>query len=232
MIIHILQHQRDENEAYIKIWAKRKGILITRTLLYKDQHFPAFQHFDVLIIMGGSMNVHEVNKYPFLANEKTFIAGAIDSGKKIIGICLGAQLLAAALGGKVSKNPQKEIGWFPVTLTGEGMKSMIFDSLPSSFMTFHWHEDTFSIPQGAKRLAESNACANQAFSLGDDFLGLQFHPEITWKSLAGMEGASGSEPIKGKFVQTSKEIMKGKEFIGKNNIVMERILENFLESGF
>lgn len=228
MIIHILQHQEEENEGYIKTWAESKGFLISRTLLYRNQKLPERDDFDALVIMGGAMNVYEEDKYPFLALEKPFIAGAIRAGKKVLGICLGSQLLSVAAGGKVIKNDRDEIGWFPVRLTGKGASSKIFEGLPEDFMTFHWHGDTFSIPQGALYLAKSPACANQAFSLGTNVLALQFHPEITAESLEGFNSAAGTGVKPGPSVQTMDEIMKGGSHISGNNIIMGKILDNFL----
>lgn len=104
--------------------------------------------FDWLIIMRGSMNIYEEEKYPWLAVEKKFIARTIESGKIVLGICLGSQLIADVLGGRVSRNKYRELGWFPVTLTKEAKDSPVFSALPARFNVFQWHGDTFKIPQG------------------------------------------------------------------------------------
>ena len=137
--------------------------------------------FDWLIILGGPMNIYEEDKYPWLSKEKEFIHQAIASDKIVLGICLGAQLMADVLGGKVQRNVHREIGWFPVKLMPESKASRIFRVLPEEFMALHWHGDTFELPPGAVHTAESQACKNQAFELGKA-IGLQFHLESSLDS--------------------------------------------------
>src|SRR5574341_657976 len=142
MRLHSLQHEPFEGLANIEVWAKNKGHSITRTLLFNNEKLPQISDIDWLIIMGGSMNIYEEEKFPWLAEEKNFIAEAIANKKIVLGVCLGSQLIADVLGGKVSKNRHKEIGWFPVTLTKEARNSSIFSNLPEKFTAFHWHGDT------------------------------------------------------------------------------------------
>jgi GMP synthase-like glutamine amidotransferase len=131
------------------------------------------------------MNISEEERYPWLAAEKRLLVDAIAAGERVLGICLGAQLLADVLGGSVTRNPEVEIGWFPVEPTAEAGVLPGFEHLPSHFTALHWHGDTFSIPAGAVRLAGSAACANQGFAWGDGrVIGLQFHLEETPESLA------------------------------------------------
>src|SRR3972149_5577170 len=178
MRIHSLEHEPFEGLANIEVWAKKKGYIITRTLLFNNEELPEMNDFDWLVIMGGSMNVYEEEKYPWLREEKNLIAEAIASKKMILGVCLGAQLVADVLGGRVSKNRYNEIGWFPVTLTEEARNSSIFFNFPGTFTAFHWHGDTLRIPHGAKKIAQSEGCANQAFEYGKT-IGLQFHLEYS-----------------------------------------------------
>ena len=176
MRIHYLQHVPFEDLANIESWARSRGHDLSRTMLFSDEKLPEMDHFDWLIIMGGPMNIYEDEKYPWLSREKEFIRQAIASDKIVLGICLGAQLIADVLGGSVRRNEYREIGWFAVSLTEEGSTSPIFSVLPKSFVALHWHGDTFAIPPGAMRIAESQACANQAFIKGKA-IGLQFHLE-------------------------------------------------------
>jgi GMP synthase-like glutamine amidotransferase len=180
MRIHSRQHEPFEGLGNIEVWAKNKGHSISRTLLFKNEKLSENSNFDWLVIMGGSMNIYEEDKFPWLREEKNFIAKAIAANKILLGVCLGSQLIADVLGGKVSKNKFKEIGWFPVSLTREARNPSIFSSLPCTFTAFHWHGDTFKIPQGAKRIAQSEGCANQAFECGRA-IGLQFHLEYISK---------------------------------------------------
>jgi GMP synthase-like glutamine amidotransferase len=129
------------------------------------------------------MNVYEEDRYPFLKCEDLFIKETIQRGKRILGICLGAQLIAKALGSTVTKSPVKEIGWCEVSLTEEGLKDPLFTALPKAFPVFQWHEDTFETPKLGTRLATSTAVPNQAFRYGDNAYGLQFHLEVTMEMI-------------------------------------------------
>lgn len=156
------------------------------TQLWAGDSFPGLDQFDGLFILGGPMNVHEHEEHPWLEPEKQFIADSIAAGKTIVGVCLGAQLLAIALGGSVAQNPHNEIGWFPVDLTPPGRKNPLCGRLPQQFMAFHWHGDRFSVPPAAIHVARSEACEEQGFVYGDRIVGLQFHLESTEESIASV----------------------------------------------
>ena len=132
-----------------------------------------------VIILGGPMNVYEEDKYPYLKDEDTFIKKVLDEKVPFLGICLGAQLLAKASGAKVTKAREEEIGFSSVKLTGEGEEDPLFRGLGKEIDVFQWHQDTFGIPSGGTLLAVSEACRNQAFRIGNNAYGLQFHPEMT-----------------------------------------------------
>ncbi|MFA6320332.1 MAG: type 1 glutamine amidotransferase [Candidatus Omnitrophota bacterium] len=132
-----------------------------------------------IISMGGPMNVYEEADYPFLRDEDIFLKKAIQEEVPILGICLGAQLLAKACGAKVRKAPKKEMGWSKINLTYDGERDQFFAGLPTELEVFQWHEDTFDIPKGAVSLANSEYCCNQAFRFGKNAYGLQFHIEVT-----------------------------------------------------
>jgi len=138
---------------------------------------PDVRRYHGLIVLGGPMGVGQADRYPHLAMEADAIRAALDARMPVLGICLGAQLMAAALGGRVFKNPVKEIGWYDVTPTPEGESDPLFSSFAGTEKIFQWHGDTFSLPHGAVHLAESVDCANQAFRFGDYAYGLQFHLE-------------------------------------------------------
>lgn len=225
MRIHSLEHEPFEGLANIEIWAKKKGHSISRTLLFNNEELPDMNDFDWLFIMGGSMNIYEDNKYPWLASEKNFIAEAIAHKKVVIGICLGSQLIADVLGGRVSKNRYKEIGWFQVSLAKEARNSSIFSALPSKFMAFHWHGDTFKIPSGAARIAESEGCANQAFEYGR-VIGLQFHLEYSAGSINIMFKNCGDEIVKGKYIQKPDEIVSHIGNVAGTQRLLDMLLDN------
>ncbi len=148
----------------------------------KGQEFPQDpKEFSLVLILGGPMNVYEEDKYPFLIQELSFIKKCLSAGTKVLGICLGAQIIARALDAKVTKNDKKEIGWFDIELTEDGKRSPLFAGLPEQLKVFHWHGDTFDIPNGASRLAHSGLCRNQAFvyeSGHESAVALQYHVEI------------------------------------------------------
>lgn len=202
MRLHYLQHVPYENSGNIEAWAKKKGHSLSKTVLYYDEALPDLDRFDWLVVMGGAMNIYEEREYPFLPREKKFIADAMKANKLVLGVCLGAQLIADAAGGEVTANKHKEIGWHKVTLTPEAKKSQVFKSLPPTFTAFHWHGDTFSIPPGAVRTASSEACENQAFEMNNGrIVGLQFHLESTDDGINRLCKNCGNDLVPGKYVQ-------------------------------
>ncbi len=132
-----------------------------------------------IVVLGGLMNVDETDKYPYLAAELDYIRAALDAELPILAVCLGAQLVAKALGAKVSSMPTKEIGWYPLHVTDAAADDPLFAHFGPGETVFQWHGDTFELPAGAVQLAESPLCRQQAFRYGDSAYGLQFHMEVT-----------------------------------------------------
>ena len=215
--IHYLQHVQFEDLGCIEDWAKLKGHSISSTKFYENGLLPEIFDFDWLIVMGGPMGVYDDDKFNWLSGEKTFISQAIQAGKKVLGICLGAQLIASALGASVYSNPEKEIGWFPVRLSPEVLSADFLGNHSDEFPVFHWHGDTFDLPEGATRIASSEACINQAFVFGQKVVGLQFHFEVTEKSLERMIAFCGDELVPGRCIQPASEILAGKHLISEIN---------------
>ncbi len=209
MRIHYIKHVPFEGPAAISDWAKTREYQIGGTEIFNGEPLPSLDSFDLLVVMGGPMGVHDTDEYPWLKEEKIFLKEAIDAGKKALGVCLGAQLLSEALGGTVRKNHYKEIGWFPVSLTPLGWNSKIFGSLPGTFNVLHWHGDTFSIPPGALHIASSEGCANQAFSFEDRVIGLQFHMECTKESIENLiENCADELEEEGDYIASKEDILK------------------------
>ena len=168
------------------------------------------------------MGVNDGDRFPWLVQEKRFIAEFIKTGKPVLGICLGAQLIASAMGARVYPNSLKEIGWFPVKKIASPDDVMNF---PERIEVFHWHGDTFDLPQGAVRLAESKACKNQAFQMGKHVIGLQFHLETTPESLQGLVANCREELIPSPFVQTEEQIQSaGPDQYAAINRLMDKVL--------
>ncbi len=226
MKLHYLQHVPFENPAYILNFCKENDIDVSSTALYNDDKLPEQMDFDLLLIMGGPMGIHDEDQYPWIRDEKLFIKKSINEGKKILGICLGAQLIADALGSKIYKNEHKEIGWFPLKRSNSAKDSAIGTYLPENFTAFHWHGDTFDLPEGAIHLCSSEACVNQAFIYDERVLALQFHLESTRESINLLAENCGHEIDDSKYVQEKKEITST-DFLNESNKIMEEIL-NFM----
>lgn len=177
MRAHYLQHAPFEGLGSIETWLRDAGYGITATQLFSGDLLPQLDQLDLLIIMGGPMSVNDEAEYPWLVSEKAFIRKVIDAGIPVLGVCLGAQLIVNAMGSAVSPNSEPEIGWFPVRRIDHGQVGAF--CLPEELSVLHWHGQTFDMPQGAVHLARSEACANQAFQLGPNVIGLQFHLEAT-----------------------------------------------------
>ncbi|MBN2403249.1 MAG: amidotransferase [Spirochaetes bacterium] len=202
---HYLQHVPFEGLGSMEAWLKSAGYSVTCTRLYANDSLPESGSIDFLIIMGGPMSVNDENEYPWLVREKIFIREFIESGKSVLGVCLGAQLIASAMGCRVYRNSEKEIGWFPVRgLPQPG--DQIFN-FPESAVVFHWHGETFDLPSGAVLLASSEACVNQAFQLCKSVIGLQFHLETTPQSALKMIENCGDELQPSSYIQLEAAIL-------------------------
>jgi len=226
MRLRCLQHVPFEGPANIEVWARERGHAFSRTLLYRGEALPSTDEFDWLIILGGPMGVHDEDRYPWLAPEKRLIEAAIGEGKIVLGVCLGAQLIARVLGAEVYRNRYKEIGWFPVTLTPEAAGSPVFRTLPRSFIAFHWHGDTFDLPPGSIRVAESEGCRNQAFEYNGRVIGLQFHLESSLESIGRLIENCGAEVVEGKYIQRPEEMLSRHGYLEEINRLMNLLLDN------
>lgn len=216
MRIHYLQHAAFEGLGCIADWANVKGHPVTVTKFYEDAALPGPQDVDMLIVMGGPMGVYEEAIYPWLAAEKAFIRNMIELGKPVLGICLGSQLIAAALGARVYRNEQKEIGWFPVQFKEE--------LAPAGTTVFHWHGDTFDLPEHAVHLASTSVTPHQAFRLGEKVFGLQFHFEVTPATMESMIQHCGEELVPAEFVQSAAEMRDGAHYCAATNAWMFELL--------
>ncbi len=206
MRVHYLQHVPFEGVGAIGEWARSHAHTVSNSEMFRvpPPDLPQVDDPDFLIVMGGPMNIYQETEYPWLVAEKAFIASVIAAGRPVLGVCLGAQLVADVLGAPVSKGEHLEIGWYPVDLTEAGRVLPTFARFPRRFTALHWHGDTFAIPPGAVHAASSEACANQAFAYdAGRVVGLQFHLEETQESLgllianAGDDLAAGAAPTTG-----------------------------------
>ncbi|AOO64132.1 type 1 glutamine amidotransferase [Sulfurospirillum halorespirans] len=205
MRAHCCQHVSFEGLGSIEIFLKSRHFEISYTRFYEDAKIPNLEEIDFLIIMGGPMSVNDEDKFSWLKKEKEFIRAFIETNKPVLGICLGAQLIASSMGAKVYPNTDKEIGWFPIEAVTSDEK--ITFHFPMSTTVFHWHGETFDLPKNAICLAKSKACYNQAFQLGGHIIGLQFHLEMTKQTLHEMVLNGKDELIISPFVQSEDEIL-------------------------
>ncbi len=174
--IGVLQHESFEGPAQIGTWLTRHGHTLSNHNLYLGESLPTLEEVDGLLVMGGAMNVYQYRDHPFLEPETELVRAAIAGGKKVIGICLGAQIVAHVLGSTVVQNREVEVGFFPVFFTPQART--VLPALPEREEVFHWHGDTFALPQKCLRLAFSEACGEQGFLYRDQVLALQFHAEL------------------------------------------------------
>ncbi len=200
MRCHCLQHVSFETPGLLSDLFAEKGYSFRTTALFRGEVLPTVEEFDMLVIMGGPMSVHDEDLFPWLRAEKALIGAAIHKDKKVLGICLGAQLIAEVMGGRVYPNPEKEIGFWPVQWKERPGKEDLF---------FHWHGETFDLPPGAELLASSLACVNQAFRVGDRVLGIQFHPEVTPGLISAMIDNEGHELEDALFIQSAADMLRG-----------------------
>jgi GMP synthase-like glutamine amidotransferase len=205
MRAHYLQHVPFEGFGSIETWLQKAGYEITSTKFHESAVLPFPDEIDFLVVMGGPMSVNDEDEFPWLVSEKQFVRKVIASGKPVLGICLGAQLIANAMGGKVFPNAVKEIGWFPVRSVSSNHNFTF--AFPESVEVFHWHGETFSLPPGAIRIAESEGCQNQAFQIGKSVIGLQFHLETTPESARELVANCRDELIPSRYVQREEDIL-------------------------
>lgn len=207
-------------------WLRDKGHDLSCTRLWAGDTLPSQDTFAGLIVMGGPMGIYDDDEYPWLPEEKEFLRNIVDQKIPIVGICLGAQLLADVLGAEVSANPEKEIGWFPVTRMDDVPESLE-SVLPEELNVFHWHGDTFNLPEKAVRLYSSEACLNQAFLYEEHVLGLQFHLETTRVSAAALIENCRSELIKAPWIMSEQEMLQVESGFVRINECMHKLLEQF-----
>lgn len=226
--VHYFQHVPFEGLGSIESWLKANSARVSVTRFYESASLPDTDDIDWLIVMGGPMSFNDEQMYPWLQAEKEFIVRAMKNEKIVLGVCLGAQLIASALGAKVYPNKFKEIGWFPIQRSSVIEDTPYSNIFPSNLRAFHWHGETFDLPENAILVAQSEGCKNQAFSIGNRVLGLQFHLESTPDSLKSLIDHCRDELVSGPYIQSELEMLEMNSRLGNINAVMDDILEYFM----
>jgi GMP synthase-like glutamine amidotransferase len=228
MRIQLIEHDpEDFSRTNISFWAAEKGHPVNQTFICKNEALPPLDSFDWLMVMGGSQHAWDEQGNSWLQEEKAFVRKALDNGKPILGICFGAQILAEALGGRIFPNEHKEIGWHDVSLNRQGRESFLFQNIPQSFVSLHWHSDHFSLPASCTRLADSNASENQAFVCsGRPLVGLQFHPEYTRDMVKYYAAEHSQDWVPDMFVSSGEEVLARTDEIPDTYWLMEALLNN------
>lgn len=224
MKIQVFQHVPFEGPATIAPFLEASGEhQIEIVHLYRGEP-PGGSSADLLVVMGGPMGVYDEADYPWLVDEKRAIAGHLDAGKKVLGICLGAQLLASVMGAKVRAMGYREIGWHPVQMESAYMDEWNAGLFPQRFEPLHWHGDTFDIPAGASRIGSSDACDNQGFVCGDQVVALQFHLEFDARSVRRLAKAVPGELEPSTYVQSEAEMLSDNQRFVQVNSLMQKLL--------
>ena len=228
MRIQLIEHDpEDFSRTNISFWAAEKGHPLNQTFICNNEALPPVDSFDWLMVMGGSQHAWDEQGNSWLQEEKAFVREALDKGKLILGICFGAQILAEALGGRIFPNEHKEIGWHDVSLNRQGRESFLFQNIPQSFVSLHWHSDHFSLPANCTRLANSKASENQAFVCnGRPLVGLQFHPEYTRDMVKYYAGEHSQDWVPDMFVSSGDEVLARTDEIPDTYWLMEALLNN------
>jgi GMP synthase-like glutamine amidotransferase len=225
--VHWLQHASGDDLGCIEPWLHAQNHAVTRSGLHEGDALPSPDDFDALLVMGGAMNVDDEALHPWLIDEKRFLREVLAGGKRVLGICLGAQLIAEQLGAKVQRNAHREIGWFDVDLTDAGRAFAPMSGWPATVPMFHWHGYRFELPPAATRLAFSAACDQQAFALDQGrVIGLQFHPEVT---SAGVRlWLEQGPPRQGPHVQPVERMREDLSRFASANTLLCELLEHWL----
>lgn len=220
----ILQHHPIEGPGSLTPWLARHATSCQIVRLDAGEKCPPPETADLLIILGGPMSVNDEGEFPWLRDEKVFIRQVIASDRPVLGICLGSQLIASALGAAVRANPHKEIGWLPI----EGLAVNAPLTLPSTTV-FQWHGDTFDLPAGATLLARSEACAHQAFLYKEKVLALQFHLESTPELVKLFIETGSDELVAAPYIQSPQAILDARtDLYRAGNALLEELLNRLL----
>lgn len=223
--IAILQHAAFEGPARIADWLALRQLPATTHHLYAGDPLPRLEDFELLILLGGPMNIDEEQQHPWLAEEKRLLRDALAAGKRVLGICLGGQLLADALGARVGPMGQAEIGWWPLEKHADSRRSPLGRMLPQRLMALHWHSQAFALPEQAVALYGSACCRWQGFVWEERAVALQCHLESTPESVAALLRHAGADLRLSGAVQDAASISAGSDHCRSPGMPLYRLLD-------
>jgi GMP synthase (glutamine-hydrolysing) len=228
----VFQHDPFEDlGVFAEVLDRKKATHRSVRLFHGETPGEDWRDVAALIILGGPMNVEDEEQFPFLRWEKKIIRAALEESVPMLGICLGAQLIAASLGSRVYDGPVREIGWNPISMTAHGQVDSLLGYLPESVTVFHWHSRTFDLPAGAVCLASSTHYKTQAFRIGKLVYGLQFHLEVTSSMIERWISERSKELARTPYVSADKIRADSRLYSQPLRYYGERFLTEFLRRG-
>lgn len=227
MDILCITHADFETPGVIQEWAENNSYNFKIEKPYREETLSSIDRFDLLIIMGGPQNLQKLTNYPYLIAEINLIKEAITKNKKVLGFCLGAQLIGEALGIKTLSSPEKEVGVYPIDLTLEGINDPLLKNIPKNFPVIHWHNDMPGMDNNSVLLASSSGCPNQIIKYKNNVYGFQCHLEMTLDCIKKMIVASSEDLSPSKFTQTEEKLL-AQDYTSINNLMIN-ILNQFIK---
>ncbi len=230
MKILVIQHSAADSPATASDTIDRYGDQVQTIRIDKGEAIPDSVDADVLMTFGGAISLAGPIHPPWVAHEQALIREYVGHGRRVLGICLGSQMVASALGGRVRRNAEPEIGWHTIEQMGELKSPVVAETFPQQMTVLQWHQDTFEIPPGATHLFRSQACENQGFTIDDRVFAFQFHLEASPRTVDIFLAVSDLAKQPRPFVQSEPEIIRGKEVhLRQQTETLERFLEAFLK---
>ncbi|MCG8650986.1 MAG: type 1 glutamine amidotransferase, partial [Pirellulales bacterium] len=209
MKVLVIQHSAADSPATAEDVIHRPHFQVQTIRIDRHEAIPESVDADVLMMFGGPLSLSGSDHPPWVAREQQLVRRYVQEGRRVFGICLGSQMIAAALGAKVQRNPSPEVGWYPIERAAGAKSDLIGQVFPDQLTVLQWHQDTFDIPAGASHLFQSEGCRNQAFTIDDRVFGFQFHMEANPRTVATFLAGSKLWQRESAFVQTEDEINAG-----------------------
>lgn len=211
-VVHCIQHSERVRPLTVAEWADERDVELRVVRIDEGDELPPAGEVDRLVVLGGGMNTDQVDAHPWLVRERAWLGSVLELDRaRVLGICLGSQLLAEVLGGSVARAEHPEIGWQRIERTAAGALDPVFGHLPDSFDAMQWHGDAWTLPPGATLVATSAGCTTQAFTFGDRVCALQFHPEFTFERTTQLVATTTDDLTPRGWIQSSDEFLASPE---------------------